>query len=101
MGTIDFAELAVGNVSLDASLIAEDLGLSPAQVLEHLRAGELTARCEQGIGEDAGLFRLTFYRESRRLRLVVDQAGRILQRSAVQLHRRDGQPAPPSSSPSP
>lgn len=93
MGRVDFAELAVGNVSLDASVIAHDLGLKPAQVLERLRAGELTARCEQGIGEDAGQFRLTFYHQSRRLRLIVDQAGRILQRSAVQLRRRDGQPS--------
>lgn len=89
MGTIDFAELAEGNLSLDASLIAEDLGLAPAQVLERLRTGELTARCEQGIAEDAGRFRLTFYHESRRLRLIVDRKGRIVERSAAQLRRRN------------
>ncbi len=98
MGTVDLSEFAGGNISLDAVLIAEDLGLAPAQVLERLRAGSLTARCEQGIGEDAGRLRLTFYHESRRLQLIVDQGGRILQRSAVQLRRRDSKrPAPGSS----
>ncbi len=98
MGTIDLAQLGAGNISLDASLIADDLGLTPAQVLERLRDGRLTARCEQGIGEDAGRFRLSFYHESRRLRLLIDQGGRILQRSTVQLRRRDGHGANPASS---
>ena len=101
MGTIDLAELGAGNISLDASLIAHDLGLTPAQVLERLRDGRLTARCEQGIGEDAGRFRLSFYHERRRLRLTIDQEGRILQRSSVRLARGQGQPATPSSSSSP
>ena len=100
MGTIDLAELGAGNISLDASLIAHDLDLSPAQVLERLRDGRLTARCEQGIGEDAGRFRLSFFHDSRRLRLLIDQAGEILERSTVQLRRREGQPATPPSSPS-
>lgn len=78
-------ELAEGAVSVDASLIARDLALAPQEVLERLRGGRLTARCEQGIGEDAGRFRLTFYHESTRLRLIVDQEGRILKRSVDRL----------------
>lgn len=89
MGTIDLADLAAGNVSVDVTLIADDLGLAPAEVLERLRVGGLTAKCEQGIGDDAGRLRLTFYHDSRRLRLIIDRTGRILERSAQQLRRRE------------
>jgi len=87
---VDLTQLAQGTVSLDAGVIAGDLGLEPEQVLEQLRGGRLAARCEQGIGEDAGRFRLTFLHDKRRLWLIVDQAGRILQRSTV---RRSGRHA--------
>ncbi|MGH7914356.1 MAG: DUF6522 family protein, partial [Candidatus Binataceae bacterium] len=80
---MDLTELAHGTVSLDAAVIARGLGLEPDQVLEQLRTGRLAARCEQGIGEDAGRFRLTFLQENRRLWLILDQAGRILERSIV------------------
>lgn len=81
-------ELAEATVSVDATLIAEELGLEPAQVLESVRTGQLTARCEQGIGEDAGRFRLMFYRAGRRLRLTVDQEGCILECSTARLRKR-------------
>lgn len=82
-GAVDLTELAEGTISLDAAVIAGDLGLEPEQVLERLRTGRLAARCEQGIGKDAGRFRLTFLHENQRLWLIVDQAGRILERSTV------------------
>lgn len=87
-------ELAEGAISVDAAIIAEDLGLEPARVLDSLRAGALTARCEQGIGEDAGRFRLTFRHENRRLRLIVDQQGRILERSAAAARNRGAKRTP-------
>lgn len=80
---VDLTELERGTVSLDAAVIAKDLALEPEQVLERLRTGRLAARCEQGIGEDAGRFRLTFLHENRMLRLIVDRTGRILERSTV------------------
>jgi hypothetical protein len=52
-------------------------------VPELLRNGAITSRCERGIGEDEGRFRLTFFHAGRRLRLVVDADGRILQRSRI------------------
>lgn len=61
-----------GAVGIEASLIAADLGLDPSQVLESMRAGQLTARCERGVAEDAGRYRLTFLREDRLLRLIID-----------------------------
>lgn len=81
-------QLADGAVNIEASLIATDLGLPAAQVLESMRSGRLTATCERGVEGDAGKFRLTFFHGNRRLRLVIDESGRILERSAARLHRR-------------
>ena len=33
--------------------------------------------CERGTGDDAGLYRATFYYGKRRLRLVVDEQGQL------------------------
>ena len=81
-------QLAEGAVNIEASLIATDLGLAAAQVLESMRSGRLTATCERGMEGDAGKFRLTFFHGNRRLRLVIDADGQILERSAARLHRR-------------
>jgi hypothetical protein len=83
MGAI---QLGGGAVDIEASLIAADLGLAAAQVLEAMRSGELTATCERGVDEDAGKFRLTFFRANRRLRLIVDESGHVIERSASRLH---------------
>jgi hypothetical protein len=84
-------ELAEGAVKVDAAVIATDLGLTPEGVLNALRDRRLTAVCEQGLEQDSGRWRLTFYHADRRLRLVVDQAGQVLERSAVrQRARRPG-----------
>jgi hypothetical protein len=96
---MDLTELAHGTVSLDAAVIARDLGLEPDQVLEQLRTGRLAARCEQGIGEDARRFCLTFLHENRRLWLIVDQAGRILERSTVRQRIRRAVRRRPGSDP--
>jgi len=77
-----------GAVGIEASLIAADLGLDPSQVLESMRAGQLIARCERGVAEDAGRYRLTFRRGSHRLRLIVDEQGRILERLSSRVRRR-------------
>ena len=70
-------------IEIDAGIIAEGLGLDPAVLREHMREGRITSRCERGIGEDDGRWRLTFFSSTRRLRLVVDAAGRIEQRSMI------------------
>lgn len=81
-------EIAGNSVHVDAQLIASDLGLEPERVLEAMRAGRLTAICEQGVDQDAGRVRLTFYHERRRVRLIVDQSGHVLERSAGRLRAR-------------
>lgn len=88
MGIIEF-QLAEGAVNVDATAIAEGFALEPAQVINSLRSGELTALCEQGIAEDAGRYRLTFFHADNRLRFIVDRDGRILGRSTVRLRRSE------------
>lgn len=70
-------------VTVDVSLIAEGLELTPAAVQAGMREGKITSRCERGVDDDAGRYRLTFFYGSRRLRLVVDETGAIIQRSIV------------------
>ena len=85
MSIIEFSQ---SDVSVDAALIAKDLGLAPEHVLSATRAGRLTAVVEQGIAEDAGRMRLTFYHRHRCLRLIVDERGQVLERSAMRLRPR-------------
>lgn len=76
-------DIGEDGVSVDAAIIAEAFSLEAADVPALMRAGEITSLFERGEGEDAGRMRLTFFHHSRRFRLVVDEAGDILQRSRV------------------
>ncbi len=87
MDRIDLTKFAEGVIEVDATAIAADLGLEPGQLLDLLRAGQLTARCEQGIAEDAGRLRLTFFHGEAQLQLLVDEQGQILQRSVQRLRK--------------
>jgi hypothetical protein len=71
------------DIEVDATIIADGMGVRAQDVLERLRSGAITTRCEKGVGEDEGRFRLTFLSRSRRLQLIVDMAGKILQRSSI------------------
>ena len=70
-------------IEVDAAALAEALGLDPEIMRERMRKGEITSRCERGIGEDEGRWRLTFFSDNRRLRLLVDEDGNILYRTAI------------------
>lgn len=85
---MNVVELADNEVSLPAEIIAKDLGLEPVSVLDRMRSGQLTVVCEQGLDEDAGRLRLTFFHQDRRVRLVLDCEGRVIERSAARLRRR-------------
>jgi hypothetical protein len=87
MSTVEF-ELAKGAINVDATIIAEGFGLDPAAILDALRSGALTALCEQGITEDSGRFRLSFFHQDRRLRFIVDGGGHILERSSARVRSR-------------
>ena len=84
-----------GAICIDATLVAADLGIPAALVLARIREGRITSRCERGLGEDAGRFQLTFFHGNRSVRLVVDNAGHILERSSADVVDR----APSISSP--
>jgi uncharacterized protein DUF6522 len=70
-------------IEIEASVIAEGLDLSLPQLRQQMRAGRITSFSERGTGEDLGRHRLTFFSEHRRFRVVVDERGTIIRRSAV------------------
>lgn len=69
--------------TVPAEVIAAGLRLAPQQVQPLLAAGAITSWVEAGVGDDRGTFRLSFATDRRRLRLIVDALGRIINRSTV------------------
>jgi hypothetical protein len=79
-----------GTFEVDAATIADALEVDASSLLQRMREGTLTSRCERGIDGDEGRYRLTFSTAQRRLRLLVDEAGNVLQRSTINF----GEPPP-------
>lgn len=71
---------------VDAEIVGAAFDIPPADVPARLRNGEITSRCETGVDDDAGRWRLTFYSGGRALRLVVDESGTILSRATFPAH---------------
>jgi hypothetical protein len=59
-----------------------------------MRKGTLTSLCERGLDRDAGKFRLTFFHGRRRLRLIVDAAGNVIERAVAHNGERGLRAAP-------
>ena len=78
MAVVEFEE---GTLSIDAAVIGRGLSVAPWLVQARMREGKITALCERGV--DAGRYRLTFFYQHRRFRLVVDEEGNAVQRSTV------------------
>jgi len=76
-------EFRDGDLEIDASVIAEGLGITLPLLRQQMRAGEITSLAERGTDADNGRHRLTFFSAHRRFRLVVDAEGAIIQRSAL------------------
>ncbi len=76
-------EIQDGAIQVDAAIIGQGLGLEPPEVQSLIRAGMITSFCEQGIDNHAGRYRLTFFYKSRRLRLTIDEAGRVVRGSTI------------------
>lgn len=87
------ATVAPESIEVEASAIASGLGLDVDQVPALMRRGEITSICETGVGDDEGRRRLTFFFRNIRLSLVIDAAGRLLERGAINF----GDKALPSS----
>ena len=62
-------------VEIDGALVARGLGMAVDEFRRRMDDRQVTVLCERGTGEDAGLFRATFYYADKRVRLVVDADG--------------------------
>lgn len=65
---------------VEAEDLAHAFGMAAEEVIRDLQAGVLTSRCEKGMGEHDGRYRLTFSHHGSRLRLTLDGDGRIISR---------------------
>lgn len=72
-------------IEVDAALLASAFDLTPDQVMRELRQGVITSRSEHGVDADAGRRRLTFFRGRKRVRIVLDAGGAILQQTSLEL----------------
>ncbi len=77
-----------GMVQVDAAVVAEGLRLTPEALRTALQGGTVTSRCEAGVGDDAGRFRITFFSANRRMRLIVSADGTVLQKTTADYTRR-------------
>lgn len=68
---------------VDAAVLADAFGLPEDAVRKAMADGRINSRCEMGMGEDAGRWRLTFRHGGRTLRLVVNAEGTVLARSRI------------------
>jgi hypothetical protein len=79
--------------TIDAGELGALLGLAAEEVRRMMREGGITTRTERGEGADAGRYRLSFISPERRLQLIVDEAGEVLQQSRVPRAVRRSGPA--------
>ncbi len=80
--------LTPDGATVDAFDLAPLLGLEPADVPEKMRAGEITSQSEQGVDEDAGNTRLTFWYDGIRVRITCDSRGNVIKSSRVSAPKR-------------
>lgn len=62
-------------IEIDGALVARGLGLSVPEFQQLMDDRKVTLLCERGTGDDAGLYRASFYHDGKRFRLVVDASG--------------------------
>ena len=65
-------------IEVDGALVARGLGLALEDFRQLMEHRKITLLCERGTGEDAGLYRASFYYKSKRVRLVVDGDGTLV-----------------------
>lgn len=87
-------ERVAGDFIIEARLLAEAFTLPENDIKELMRNGAIASRCEAGVGEDAGRWRLTFRHGERVCRFVVDEAGAVLKRTTFPVKARPTEPAP-------
>lgn len=94
---VTMVEFEDGALDVDVAIVSEGLGMAPPLVLEKMREGRIIRLCERGVDDDDGRYRLTYFSERRRFRVVVDRLGNVVQHSAIGFGDR-GRPAPSSKS---
>lgn len=67
---------------VDAEVLSKAFDLPPEEIRTRMQDGQITSLCEAGADADTGRWRLTFRHEGRAFRLVVDESGEILSKSA-------------------
>jgi len=77
-----------GTFEVDAAVLGHGLGVDASLVPGLLRAGQITSFCERGLDNDRGRFRLTFFHKGKRLRLVLDELGRVVRQSTMDFGNR-------------
>ncbi len=71
-------ERNAGDFVIDVALLAGAFNLTEDEIRRRMRNGAITSRCETGVDEDEGRWRLTFYHGNRACRFIVDAAGNVL-----------------------
>ncbi|WP_146346935.1 DUF6522 family protein [Phaeobacter marinintestinus] len=61
-----------------AEIIAEAFSIAASTVQGLMQTDEITSRCEKGVDEDEGRWRLTFIHKGRAFRLTIDKESKIL-----------------------
>jgi hypothetical protein len=77
-------EITDGDILVDAVLLGELLDIEPAEVSKLMRAHAITGHCERGVDAHQGQYRLSFFYQNRRVRLIVDSSGHVLRRSIIE-----------------
>jgi hypothetical protein len=73
---------------VDAEIIAEALGVAALVIQGLMRPNVISSRCAKGVGEDEGVWRLTFFHSNRAFRLTVDNTNQILSRAQFDAPRQ-------------
>jgi hypothetical protein len=82
--------LTPGGATVDAHDLGRLLGLAPSDVPAKMRNGEITSLSEEGVDEDAGRRRLTFWYGGQRVRLTCDMTGDVIKTSRSPATNRQG-----------
>jgi len=70
--------VASPSIEIEGSVVARALGLDVGVFKQLMADRKITTLCERGTGADNGRYRASFYYGNRRVRLVVDEDGRVL-----------------------
>jgi len=77
-------EIQDSDFLIDADILAPLLGVAVADVPALMRRNEITSKCERGIDAHEGQYRLSFFYQDRRVRLMVDTKGHVLKRTLLE-----------------